>query len=177
MKGISILSVPSKHVFLTGFMGSGKTTVGRRLAQRLGLSFIDLDQEIEKRECRLIRDIFAQYGEAFFRRLESDVLRSICSNPTSAVVATGGGIIINPENRLLMRSSGLIVNFQVDYASVAQRLAKDQSRPLLKNKDENAITALMTERMAAYADADMVIDTAQKTPQQIVSDIIRWLNQ
>ncbi len=171
------MSVPSRHVFLTGFMGSGKSTVGRRLAQQLGLSFVDLDLEIEKRDGRLIRDIFSQDGEPFFRQLESDILRSVCSNSTSAVVATGGGIVINPENRQLMRSFGLVINLQVDYASVAQRLAKDQSRPLLKNKDEGAITALMTERMAAYADADMVIDTAQKTPQGIVADIIRWLNQ
>lgn len=171
------MSVPSRHVFLTGFMGSGKTTVGRRLAQQLGLSFIDLDLEIEKRDGRLIRDIFAQDGEAYFRRLESDVLHSVCSNATSAVVATGGGIVINPENRLLLRSSGLVINLQVDYASVAQRLANDQKRPLLQNKDEGTITALMTERMAAYADADLVIETAQKTPQGIVAEILRWLNQ
>lgn len=171
------MSVPSRHIFLTGFMGSGKSTVGRRLAQQLGLVFVDLDHEIEQRDGRLIRDIFSQDGESFFRHVESETLRTVCSSATSAVVATGGGIVVNSENRMLMRFAGLVVNLQVDYASVAQRLAKDQSRPLLKNKDESAVTALMAERLTAYADADIVIDTAQKTPQGIVAEIIRWLNQ
>jgi len=155
-------------------MGSGKSTIGNRLARTLGIPFIDLDADIVKSAGKTIRDIFDQEGEAVFRQKEQDALRFICGRGECAVVATGGGIVVNDENRRLMRESGLIVNLQVDYATVAKRLAGDSSRPLLQ-KDEAAVRLLMADRAQAYGDADVCIDTTNKSPINVVSEIVDWL--
>ena len=169
--------MPFRHIFLTGFMGSGKSTVGRLLAHRLCLPFIDLDVEIEKCTGRQIKDIFAQDGETVFRALEMTELCRLSDASGAAVVATGGGIVIAPENRRIMRAIGLIINLKVDYVSVMKRLSGDNSRPLLQQKGENDVLAMMSARQDAYADADYVIETVDMTPNQVVTNIVRWLSQ
>jgi shikimate kinase len=166
--------VPFKLLFLTGFMGSGKSTIGKRLARTLGISFVDLDAEIVQTAGQSIRDIFEQEGEAVFRKKEQASLRAVCCNGECAVVATGGGAVVALENRRLMRESGLIINLQVDYATIAERLAGDFSRPLLR-QDEAAVLKLMADRASAYADADICIDTVNKSPFDVVSEIMDWL--
>jgi shikimate kinase len=155
-------------------MGSGKSTVGRRIARSLGIPFIDLDAEIVKRAGRPITEIFAQEGEAGFRDLEHAVLSEVCRRGECAVVATGGGIVVNAENRRLMREAGLVVNLTVDLATVAERLAGDASRPLLKD-GMSAAAALLASRAAAYAEADLQVATAHQTPHEVAKEIIDWL--
>ena len=167
----------SRLLFLTGFMGAGKTTVGKQLASHLAIPFIDLDAEIERKAGRTIKEIFAQEGEPHFRQLEHDALHELSQQGDCAVVATGGGLVVAPENRRMMRDSGIIINLQVTYAEVVKRLVGDISRPLFCDRDKEAVQQLMTSRAAAYADADLVVATADKTPQQIAQEIQRWLSQ
>lgn len=171
------MSAISRLLFLTGFMGTGKSTVGKKLAYRLGLPFVDLDHEIEQFTSRSIREIFADEGEPVFRKIEQQRLLVFCQSGQAAIVATGGGIVMNPENRRQMREVGLVVNLQADYASIARRLHGDSTRPLLLDKDAEAVQQMLMDRSAAYADADLVIGTVDKTPDEIVSEIIAWLNQ
>ena len=97
-----------KNIVLTGFMASGKSTVGRALAQKLNVSFIDTDQLIEIEQKRQIKDIFAQFGEPYFRTLETEAVRQVCRKD-GQVIATGGGIVLNPKNIELFRKNSIIV--------------------------------------------------------------------
>lgn len=156
-------------------MGAGKSTVGKRLAQALGVLFVDLDAEIERISGRAIKEIFASDGEPAFRTIEHEALCNLCQHSYCAVVATGGGIVVDPRNRQLMHKSGLVIHLQVEFADVTRRLAKDQTRPLLQQKDPASVRALMESRAEAYADADLIINTVEKSPVQIVSEIQEWL--
>jgi shikimate kinase len=164
-----------QRIFLTGFMGAGKTTVGRILARTLGWEFVDVDQLIVDGSGSSIPEIFVRQGEAGFRRLESEVLREILSRDR-LVVSTGGGIVIDPVNRRLMRESGAVINLSVTADAVLQRLAGDASRPLLSGEDRSAkIATLLAERAAGYADADLVLETSGRTPAAIAKDILAWI--
>ncbi len=147
-------------IWLTGFMGSGKSTVGRALARRLDLPFIDLDHEIERREGRTISAIFAESGEAAFRESERRALQGL-STAAEPVVATGGGIVIDPRNRQLMDHTGLRVWLNCPPAELARRLAADSAagahRPLW-NGNPAELARLLDQRSAFYAEAALVLD-------------------
>lgn len=113
-----------KNIVLTGFMASGKSTVGRALAQKLNVSFIDTDQLIETEQKRQIKDIFAQFGEPYFRTLETEAVRQVCRKD-GQVIATGGGIVLNPKNIELFRKNSIIVFL---YAGLEKNPAKYQRR-------------------------------------------------
>jgi shikimate kinase len=166
--------VHSKLLFLTGFMGSGKSTVGRRLARSLGIPFIDLDAEVVKSAGRSVNEIFSHDGEAAFRALEKKELSLVCRRGDCAVVATGGGVVVDVENRQMMREAGLIVNLQVDFATVSERLAGDATRPLLQTNTAE-VQKLMATREAVYCEADLRVNTAHKSPLAVVSEIMEWL--
>lgn len=147
------------RVVLTGFMGAGKTTVGRLLAERLGWQFVDLDQEIESRVGRSIREIFERDGEAGFRRVERELLvEALTMDPV--VIAAGGGTLTFPENLEWARSQAMVVWVNPDFATLARRIGGTGKldRPLFR--DESGALALYRDRLPAYALSDLRIDVA-----------------
>ena len=153
-------------------MGCGKTSVGRTLSARLRCPFVDLDQEIVHQAGVSIKEIFASEGEPAFRRLESQVLARIASAP-GAVVSTGGGVVLAPENRELMRQSGAIVNLTATVEAIAKRLAGDSERPLLQgDASVERIRTMLESREEFYADADLRIDTTAKTVGAVAAEIL-----
>ena len=147
------------RLFLTGFMGAGKTTVGRRLAANLGWPFVDLDEAIENLAGESVREIFAHVGEARFRELEGHALaESMRQDPV--VVATGGGTLTFPRNLAAARAAGLVVWLNPEFATLARRIGGrgKTDRPLFR--DETAAMALYRERLPAYALADLKVDVA-----------------
>ena len=160
------------NVYLIGLMGAGKTTVGRKLAKLLLLDFIDIDQLVEQRTGVSISHIFEIEGESGFRDRESKLLAEI-SDGRQAVISTGGGIILRPENRLVMRKHGQVVYLRASLKILWQRLRNCQTRPLLQQLDPKAkLTQLMLERDPLYVDeADIIVevgsDSASKTARKI----------
>lgn len=142
-------------IFLTGFMGSGKTSVGRRLAERLGRPFIDIDDEVCAGTGKTVRDIFSCAGEAAFRVLERRALREAALRGAGAVVATGGGLPVDPSNRAVMKACGYVVHLSAGFETLAGRVPADASRPLW----DDGAQALLAERTPAYEDADVTVRT------------------
>jgi shikimate kinase len=145
------------RIFLTGFMGAGKTAVGELLARRLGVPFVDLDRTVELRAGMTVREIFAAQGEPGFRRLETEALRESLAHP-DAVIATGGGTAIYEWNAQLMRANGISVFLNPSFATLAARIGGTgkQDRPLFR--DETQALALYRERLPAYRRADLTVD-------------------
>lgn len=165
--------MPDKPLILTGFMGSGKSSVGKILADRLGAEFIDLDAEIVSVAGCSINEIFASSGEQAFRAIESSCLEKVLSSGVRCVIATGGGAVISGENRLMMRSLAMVVNLKVALPQVLKRLNGCNDRPLLAVEDgEQRAAALMAEREQFYADADIRIDTDSKSVEDVATEIL-----
>lgn len=166
-------------VFLTGFMGTGKTAVGRELGRRLGLRFVDLDEEIERSAGMSVAEIFARFGEAEFRSRERAAIERV-SAFSDAVVATGGGAVIDSENRRLMRTSGKVVCLRADVTTILDRVGGGDDRPLLagaRNPEERAarVRELLDRRRSAYEDADFAVDTSARTVAAIADEIAAGL--
>jgi shikimate kinase len=159
-------------VYLVGFMGAGKTSIGVRLARMLRYSFIDLDQEIEARAGEPIRTIFASRGEPGFRGLESEELRRVSSVP-GRVVALGGGAFCAGENREIVRSTGTAVWLDAPLGTLLRRVRGDKRRPLLSSRPE--MERLLASRRPIYAEAAIRINVRQGTPAQIARRIARLL--
>jgi len=161
-------------VILTGFMGTGKTTIGRLLAERLHVRFIDTDARIEELEGRSVAAVFAEEGEPYFRAVERRVIAEAVQ--TDAVVATGGGAIVDPVNYRCMHAAGPIVCLTADPDVIFARTATDNGRPLLNNGERRArITELLAERAAAYAQADITVDTSHADVRATVDEILARL--
>jgi len=165
----------NKAVVLVGLMGVGKTTVGRRLARRLGLDFVDSDHEIEKAAGMTIADIFEVYGEADFRSGERRVIaRLLDGNPQ--IVATGGGAFINEETRALIKEAGLSIWLDADIKVLVERTSRRATRPLLKGGNpEQILSALATERAPIYGEADITVASGIGPHERVVEDIIAAL--
>jgi len=148
-----------KTVALVGLMGVGKTAVGRRLAQRLGIEFADADAEIEKAANATIAEIFAAHGELFFRDREREVIKRLLVNPVH-VLATGGGAFMDPSTRALLREHAITVWLRADLDLMLARVMRRNNRPLLKNGDPRVVLErLMAERYPTYAEADITVDS------------------
>ncbi len=160
------------NVVLTGFMGTGKSVVGQRVAARLGRPFVDMDLEIERRAGRSIRDIFAQEGEEAFRRLEAALCREL-ARKQGLVIATGGGALTFDGNRRALGETGLLICLTASVDEILRRLDNAHDRPLLATPDRRArIEALLERRAAAYAAIPHQIDTTGLTPDQVAERVI-----
>ena len=165
----------SHNVFLTGFMGAGKTTVGRSLAELTGCPFHDLDSMIVQREKRSIAEIFAADGEEYFRNCETVVLSTL-KKQDRAVYATGGGIVMRDKNRAMMRSIGRIVYLHADWETLRGRLQGSVDRPLVDQATGwHDLEQLWLSRLPDYQDADLVVDTDASTPLQVAQKIVSRL--
>ena len=164
-----------RSLYLVGMMGSGKTSTGRPLAERLGYGFVDADAVIEQAAGCSIPEIFDRDGEAGFRGLESQVLSAI-SQRHSLVVATGGGVVTQPENWGVLHS-GIVIWLDVVPDQLLQRLKADSTvRPLLETADpEVALNALLNERRPLYAEADLTVVINDETPDVVADGILQLL--
>jgi len=161
--------VSVSRIYLIGFMGAGKSTVGRFLAAKLGWNFIDLDDEIERRERRPIAEIFRQDGEPRFRELERLCLKELSSSPKT-VIALGGGTFIDPENRDLATRTGLTIWLKVSFDKLVHRVRIDGSRP--KFVDTEQTKRLYQTREPFYALAKVHVSTEEGTAETTVDEII-----
>jgi len=169
--------VLDRPLILTGFMGSGKSSVGRVLAERLACPFVDLDAEIVATSGRSINDIFAHDGEQAFRSMESACLERVLGGGRS-VIATGGGVVVADDNRSNMRSLGVVVNLLVSLPQVLKRLQGAADRPLFAGANApNSVKLLMDGREQFYADADIRIDTDGKSVEDVAAEILRFLEE
>lgn len=159
-------------IFLVGFMGSGKTTVGRKLAKKLNYRFQDLDDLIEMRAGRTISAIFAHHGEAYFRELEREALKD-CRLMKRTVVALGGGAFVSDINREILGGKGPTVWLDCPLDVCLARLAGDRSRPLLASDID--LISLYEVRRAAYEKASIVVQSGGKHPEEIAREIIEAL--
>ncbi len=160
-----------KSVFLTGFMGAGKSTAGQLTADLLNIPFFDLDERIVQREKRSIASIFAEDGEEYFRNCETDLLGELKDEP-AAVYATGGGIVAREVNREAMASLGKIVYLSASWPTLQERLRSSVDRPLVaqeKNWDE--LKTLWGERQTFYSEADIIVSVDGLTPMEIAQNI------
>jgi shikimate kinase len=163
-------------IVITGFMGSGKSTVARALARRLDTQLVDLDREILKQEERSAKQIIEEDGEPLFREIETRVLRDVLKNNAAGVIALGGGAWTVPGNRVLITSAGgTTVWLDAPFNLCWQRIiTSDDGRPLARNEQE--ALDLYTERRAAYASADLHVDaTGNKTADEMALKIVKAL--
>lgn len=164
-----------RSIVLVGLMGAGKSTVGRRLAVRLGLPFLDADNEIEAAAGMSIPDIFSIHGESYFREGERRVITRILQDgPT--VLATGGGAYMNEETRRAIAERGIAVWLKADVDVLLERVSRRQNRPLLQNADpRGTLEKLMKERNPFYALADVQVESRDAPHDRVVSAIVRSL--
>lgn len=165
-----------RTVVLVGLMGAGKTSVGRRLAEALGVAFRDSDDEIVAAAGMDIPDIFATLGEAEFRFGERRVIARLLDGEPH-VLATGGGAFMNDETRAAIRRAGISVWLRADLDTLVERTGRRQDRPLLRNGDPREILAgLMAQRHPVYAEADLVVDSRANAPHEaVVADLVEAL--
>jgi shikimate kinase len=164
-----------RSIVLVGLMGAGKSSVGRRLAEKLGLPFVDADHEIEAAAGQSIAEIFADHGEAYFRDGERKVIARLLGSGAQ-VLATGGGAFINDETRQRIREGGVSVWLKADLPLLMKRVLKRSDRPLLKSEDPEAVMRrLMEQRYPVYAGADVTVDSRDVQHGQMVNDVIKAL--
>ena len=167
------------NVILTGFMGTGKTSLGKLLAIRLGRPFVDIDKKIEEETRLSIPKIFERYGEEHFRELERAAVKEL-SERRGLVIATGGGTIKDEENLRLLKSSGVMICLTTEPEEIFNRTARRGERPVLDgggNERLETIKKLLAERKKFYDRADYQVDTTEWSPIQIIDDICKYLRQ
>ena len=164
------------NIILIGFMGSGKSVVGHLLAQALKMDYLDTDELVARTEKRTISQIFQKEGEAYFRKIENEVLKTL-QNYDNFVLSTGGGMVLLEENVALLKSMGSLVLLWAEPAAIYERLKAKRDRPLLQVPDPQAeMVKILDQRSPVYNKAaDHKIDTTKISPQQAVEEIIKWL--
>jgi shikimate kinase len=170
----TVRDMPVERVYLVGFMGAGKTSVGRALAAQLGWSFVDLDVEIERSQRMPVRDIFSKSGEAHFRQLEREHLKKLSERPR-VVIALGGGASVDPENRLVIDSTGTSVWLNVAFDTAARRVSMDGTRPLFK--DPEHAERLYETRLPIYKLARIHVLADNRPPAEIAGEVAMRLQE
>jgi len=165
--------VKKHNIILIGFMGAGKTTIGRRLSYVVKQPFLDMDQYIETKEGREIKQIFEKEGEASFRRIETESLEKIKNDRTNYVISTGGGLPIQVDNQKILSEMGLVFYLRVQPETIFERLQEDTKRPLLQVDDpEKKIREMLEQRNPIYEQlADYIIDVDEKSFKEILQEI------
>ena len=162
----------TRNIVLVGFMGTGKTTVGRLLAEQTGMPLVDMDASIEERSGKSISDIFAQDGEQHFRVLEREVVLELSARE-GQIISTGGGIVLNPDNIADFEKTGLVVCLLADAETVLARVRHDSTRPLLAGDKEAQIFELLQSRRHLYESIEHKIDTSGRpSPEPTAQEII-----
>jgi shikimate kinase len=161
-----------KNVVLTGFMGTGKTKVGRELARLLDMKLVDVDAEIERSQKMTIKEIFRLFGEPGFREIETEIIKKISEN-MNIIISTGGGAVLKQENMDIFRKNAIIICFTAAPETILKRTSNNTERPLLQVENPlEKIKELLDFRKPFYEKADVMIDTEGKTPLQIAEEII-----
>jgi shikimate kinase len=165
-----------RNIVLIGFMGTGKSTVGRQLADDTGRSFQDIDLLIEERAGMTISDIFEQMGEKYFRELESRVLAEAVKG-TDKILAAGGGVVLNPANVSVISQNAIIIALTAKINTLWERLKDSTDRPLLRGEDPRArLQQLYEQRAGLYRDADFIVHVDDKTPAAVAKEILQLTN-
>ncbi|HET7717951.1 MAG TPA: shikimate kinase [Bauldia sp.] len=165
-----------RTIVMVGMMGAGKSSIGRRLAARLGLPFVDADTEIEQAANATISEIFETHGEAYFRDGERRVIQRLLEG-SPKVLATGGGAFVNPETRAAIRKAGVSIWLKADRDLILQRVRRRSNRPLLKTADpEGVVERLLRERNPIYAEADIHIQSRDVAHDVVIDDILTALD-
>ncbi|MCH2395639.1 MAG: shikimate kinase [Oceanibaculum sp.] len=165
-----------KTIALVGLMGAGKSAVGRRLAARMGLPFIDADTAIEEAAGCTIEEIFARHGEPEFRDGERRVIQRLLESEPLHVLATGGGAFVNVQTRARLKQQAVTIWLRADLETLLERVAKRSNRPLLKQGDPRAVLEkLIADRYPIYAEADIVVDTAPGPVEETVDRVLAAL--
>lgn len=159
------------NIVLIGFMGTGKSTIGRVLSQRLGYRLIDTDAEIVRRCGREIHEIFNEKGEKYFREVESSIIDEV-SKTDNVIIACGGGVVKNRDNVRKLKEKGFIVCLKADIDTIYKRVAYDGNRPLAGGKTKKDLQDLLNEREKLYESAYIFIDTTDIKPSEAADSII-----
>jgi len=167
-----------KNIVLIGFMGTGKTTIGRLLASRLGRPFVDSDKKVEYENGMTIREIFEIHGEEYFREKEREMIAKL-SRYNTAVIATGGGVVLSSDSMRRLKKNGVIIALTASVETILERTGRRNSRPLLLDffAREQIIYKLLHERRELYQKADFSIDTNNNSPQHVITEIMLFLRQ
>lgn len=168
----------NRNIILIGFMGAGKTVVGQKVAQELGLKFVDADEEIEKTAGVAISEIFSKKGEACFRDLETKVLESL-RDSTNLVLATGGGMVLRPENVKMLKQLGSLVLLWAEPSVIFERIINETHRPLLKVSDPKVeIAKIINYRQPIYQQAaDFVVDTSGLGVDEVAEKVVNYISR
>lgn len=165
----------ARSIVLIGMMGAGKTTIGRRLAPRLGLKFFDADEEIQKAAGMSVADLFAAHGEASFRAGEAQVIARLLSGQPH-VLATGGGAVLNPETQARIKEQAISVWIKADVDTLLKRATRRNTRPLLRGEDPRTTLArLLDARSSIYAQADLIVESRPGPHSKTVDAIVEAL--
>ncbi len=163
-----------RNVVLIGFMGTGKSEVGQMLARRLGWTCVDTDRRVEARERATVAQIFARRGEEYFRNAEAKVIAEVAAR-RDTVIATGGGVVLRPENMTRLRRQGWIVSLTAPVDVLVKRLGEAKSRPLLRGDVRENLAKILDQRRSLYRDADLLVDVSDAAPERVVEAIIAFL--
>ncbi len=164
-----------RNIILCGFMATGKSSVGRRLAEIVHYDFLDLDMAIEAEAGMSISEIFASRGEPEFRALESHMVERIAKK-TGCVIAAGGGTIVDPQNLARLRQIGIVITLTADVQTILQRVGEGDDRPMLWEGDrEKRIRTLLQKREQAYSKADIVLDTSSLSIEEVAQQLVERL--
>ncbi len=163
--------MPNKNIILIGFMGTGKTTVGASLAQKMNWKHVDTDVLIEEKEGSIL-EIFHKHGEAHYRQIEAGCIRQVTLG-SQQVITTGGGSVLLPENRIALKQNGFVVLLTAMPETIIKRVREDKNRPLLQGDLAERVHQLLRDRENAYKFADFTVDTTDLAVDEIVDTIIR----
>ncbi len=163
------------NIYLVGFMGTGKSTIAKRLQRFLPFQIVEMDEAIERVEAMTIPEIFEKKGEEGFRKAESQLL-SIIAKEKNQIISCGGGIVLKPENIAIMKESGTVVRLTSSPEIIFERVNRNNNRPLVKGKDLSDIQNMISDREKYYADAaDIVVDSGEQSPEEVASEIVKQL--
>jgi shikimate kinase len=164
-----------KNIYLIGFMGTGKSTVGRLVAEKLGMEFCDTDAMVEAKSGMTVSEIFDEMDEEAFRSMETDVLKEI-TEKRNLVVSTGGGIVVTKGNMEIMRQAGSLITLMASPEQIFERIKDDKGRPLLQVESPlDEIKKLIFDRAPFYINTDYIVETTEMSPAEAAEEIIRFV--